>query len=206
MTQALIPIGGGNAPTGIYSNTALTKIIKPKIREATQQPRKIISSFSSQSIPASTQKTKRIIIESVSAPMIKDIKFGFDRNSIERNSLTQKPTKTPTKNVINLYSHCHFIENSLGQKEIKLLARAINSIYWERKMDRKLKIIPKPKPNTRVILEPKVGEVLPVIKGNGNLNLLCGNCNAVLVQGINEGQIRNIVIHCPICRHFNEIP
>lgn len=73
-------------------------------------------------------------------------------------------------------------------------------------MDRKLKVIPEPKPNTRVILAPKVGEVLPVIKGNGNLNLLCGNCGSLLVKGIDEGQIRNIVIHCPVRRYFNEIP
>ena len=70
----------------------------------------------------------------------------------------------------------------------------------------KLKVISKPKPYTRVILEPKLGEVLPVIKGNGDLNLLCGNCGTVLVEGINDGQIRDILIHCPICRHFNEIP
>ena len=72
-------------------------------------------------------------------------------------------------------------------------------------MDVKLRIIPKPKPKTRAVLEPKVGEVLPVIKGQGSLNLLCGNCGAVLVEGIKGGQIRNIVIHCPICRHYNDI-
>jgi len=73
-------------------------------------------------------------------------------------------------------------------------------------LDVKLRVIPKPKPQTRAVLEPKVGEVLPVIKGYGILNLLCGNCGAVLVEGINEGQIRNMVIHCPICRHYNDIP
>ena len=73
-------------------------------------------------------------------------------------------------------------------------------------MDVRLRVIPKPKPQTRAILEPKVGEILPVIKGYGNLNLLCGNCGAVLVKGINEGQIRNMAIHCPICRYYNDIP
>ena len=73
-------------------------------------------------------------------------------------------------------------------------------------MDVKLKVIPKPKPQRRAVLEPKVGEVLPVIKGYGILNLLCGNCGAVLVKGINEGQIRNMVIHCPICRYYNDVP
>jgi hypothetical protein len=70
-------------------------------------------------------------------------------------------------------------------------------------LDRKLKIIPEPKPNTRTVF---VGKVLPLIKGVGNLNLLCGNCNAKLIEGIDEGQIRNIVIQCPICKLYNEIP
>ena len=72
-------------------------------------------------------------------------------------------------------------------------------------LDVRLRIIPEPKPQTRAILEPKVGEILPVIKGNGNLNLLCGNCDAILIEGIDKGQIRNIVIHCPICRFYNNI-
>jgi hypothetical protein len=72
-------------------------------------------------------------------------------------------------------------------------------------LDVRLRVISEPKPQTRAILEPKVGEVLPVIKGNGNLNLLCGNCGAILIEGINKGQIRNIVIHCPICRFYNNI-
>jgi len=73
-------------------------------------------------------------------------------------------------------------------------------------LDVRLRVITKPKPKTRAVLEPKVGEVLPVIQGHGSLNLLCGNCGAVLVKGIDEGEIRNMVIHCPICRDYNDIP
>ena len=69
-----------------------------------------------------------------------------------------------------------------------------------------LKTIPKPKSGTRAVLDPKIGEVLPVIKGTGDVDLLCGNCKAVLVEGIFQGQIRNIVIHCPICRFYNNVP
>jgi len=80
-------------------------------------------------------------------------------------------------------------------------------LNWrESHLDVRLRVIPKPKPQTRAVLEPKVGEILPVIKGYGNLNLLCGNCGAILVEGINEGQIRNMVIHCPICRYYNDVP
>lgn len=70
---------------------------------------------------------------------------------------------------------------------------------------RKLKIIPKPEPQTRTVLEPKPN-VIPVIKGNGTIDLLCGNCGETLVEGITDGQIRNIVIHCPKCCSYNEIP
>ena len=70
-------------------------------------------------------------------------------------------------------------------------------------MDKKLRIIAEPKPNTRTVF---TGQILPFMKGAGTLNLLCGNCNAKLVEGINEGQIKNIVIKCPICKFFNEIP
>jgi len=73
-------------------------------------------------------------------------------------------------------------------------------------MDRKLKIVPKPDPNTRSVFEPTVGEVLPVIRGVGTINLLCGNCGARLVEGIKAGQVRNIIIHCPVCRFYVEIP
>jgi hypothetical protein len=67
----------------------------------------------------------------------------------------------------------------------------------EYQLDVRLRVIPEPKPKTRAVLEPKVGEVLPVIKGYGTLNLLCGNCGAVLVEGIIKGQIRNMVILVP---------
>jgi hypothetical protein len=70
-------------------------------------------------------------------------------------------------------------------------------------VNKKLGIIPEPKPNTRTVF---TCQVLPFIKGVGPLNLLCGNCNAKLVEGMNEGQVRNIVIKCPICKFFNEIP
>ena len=66
-----------------------------------------------------------------------------------------------------------------------------------------LKIIPEPKPNTRTVF---TGKVLPFIKGVGNVDLLCGNCKAVLMEGIDDGQVTNIVIRCPICRFHNEIP
>jgi hypothetical protein len=38
-----------------------------------------------------------------------------------------------------------------------------------------VRTIPKPESGTRAVLEPKIGEVLPGIKGAGGIDLLCGN-------------------------------
>ena len=73
-------------------------------------------------------------------------------------------------------------------------------------MNKQLKIIPEPKIDSVTLLLPKKGETLPLIKFDGDLNLLCGNCNEILVEGIiEEDQIKNVVIRCPICRSFNEV-
>ena len=74
-------------------------------------------------------------------------------------------------------------------------------------MNKKLTIIPEPKPDSVTLLLPKKGETLPLIKLDGDLNLLCGNCQEILVEGLleDEGQIMNFVIRCPVCRSYNEI-
>jgi hypothetical protein len=72
-------------------------------------------------------------------------------------------------------------------------------------VDKKLRVIPEPKPGSRTLLLPKEGESLPLVECDADLNLLCGNCNAILAEGVMENQIKNIVICCPICKCFNEI-
>ena len=71
---------------------------------------------------------------------------------------------------------------------------------------RYLKIIPKPKTGTRTVLLTKPGQGLPLFSGEGNVDMVCGKCSVVLVHAIIEGQIRNIVLQCPVCRFYNEIP
>ena len=74
-------------------------------------------------------------------------------------------------------------------------------------MNKKLNIIPEPKPDSVTLLLPKIGERLPLIKFDGDLNLLCGNCNEILVEGLieDEDQILSVVIRCPVCRKYNEV-
>ncbi len=72
-------------------------------------------------------------------------------------------------------------------------------------VNRKLRVIPEPKSGSRTLLLPKEGESLPLVECNADLNLLCGNCDAVLAEGVLENQIKNIVVRCPICKSYNEI-
>ena len=72
-----------------------------------------------------------------------------------------------------------------------------------------LKIIPKPIEGSRVVLVP-TRNVVPVIKGNvpldkGGTTYQCGNCGLPLISNIREGQVRNIVIKCPLCGEYNEV-
>jgi len=68
-----------------------------------------------------------------------------------------------------------------------------------------LKIIPEPEPETRTVLILK--GLSPAFRGQGNVDLTCGNCGQVLVEGAGSGfTISNVVIKCPKCGYFNEIP
>ncbi len=72
-------------------------------------------------------------------------------------------------------------------------------------VNKKLRVIPEPKLGSRTLLLPKEGETLPLFECDADLNLLCGNCEAILAQGIIENQIKSIVVRCPICKAYNEI-
>lgn len=69
-------------------------------------------------------------------------------------------------------------------------------------MDIKAQIIPKPVEGTRLVVAP---HTMPAIKGKGDINYLCGNCNTKIVEKVNKGQVHNIVILCSVCGNYNEI-
>ena len=73
-------------------------------------------------------------------------------------------------------------------------------------LDKKLRVIRKPVEGTRTILvkEKNENSFARAFKGKGDLNLLCGYCESVLCEGINIGQIRGIVIKCPVCNNYND--
>ena len=67
--------------------------------------------------------------------------------------------------------------------------------------DIKLPIIIMPKEGTRTVINLGPGSR---IKGRGDVNYLCGTCGQVLVKGVKEGQVSNIVFHCP-CGSYNDL-
>ena len=73
-------------------------------------------------------------------------------------------------------------------------------------MDKKLKVIPKPKEGARTVflIKPDPDKFAKAFEGKGDLNLLCGYCETVLCEGVNVGQIRNMVFKCPVCNNYND--
>lgn len=65
----------------------------------------------------------------------------------------------------------------------------------------KARVIAEPDTRQRIVLSlPTV----PAVNGNGNLNVVCGGCGAVLIQHAPQClPLRNVVIRCPSCRRCN---
>ena len=69
-------------------------------------------------------------------------------------------------------------------------------------MDMQARIVSKPIKGTKTLIVPAT---LPAIKGKGEINCLCGRCNAKIAEKVYKEQIRNVVIRCLICGNYNEI-
>ena len=64
-------------------------------------------------------------------------------------------------------------------------------------------VIPEPEPNTRsVLLYTGPGTV--VMRGPGNVTMVCGQCNSPLLEGMKVTQVQNLVFRCKNCGAFNE--
>ncbi len=71
--------------------------------------------------------------------------------------------------------------------------------------DQKLKVISEPAENTRTVMTG-VPPGTPFYKSSGDVNLLCGQCDTVLAENMNPGQVKNIVLQCPECKSYNDVP
>lgn len=63
-----------------------------------------------------------------------------------------------------------------------------------------MKVIPEPRPKIRSVLVP---QQIPVMKGGGNADMVCGKCGSVLLEGM-IGPVRDLVVKCPKCGAYNE--
>jgi DNA-directed RNA polymerase subunit RPC12/RpoP len=66
-----------------------------------------------------------------------------------------------------------------------------------------LKIIRKPGANTRTVL---MRASAPVLTGRGTTTYLCGACGLTLVKHTGRRQLHELVIKCPGCGSYNEVP
>lgn len=46
----------------------------------------------------------------------------------------------------------------------------------------------------------------PVIKGNGNMTYLCGECETSVLETVEYKQVRDLVVKCNKCGCYNDIP
>ena len=46
----------------------------------------------------------------------------------------------------------------------------------------------------------------PVIKGNGNMTYLCGECETSVLETVEYKQVRDLVVKCKKCGCYNHIP
>jgi hypothetical protein len=63
--------------------------------------------------------------------------------------------------------------------------------------------IPEPEPNTRSVLV-YTGEGTVIIKGTGNVTMLCGRCQSPLAEGVEMYGLQNLVLRCKNCGAYND--
>jgi hypothetical protein len=68
--------------------------------------------------------------------------------------------------------------------------------------EEKLRVIEAPAKSSRVVFDYQ--DTQPKIKGEGNINYLCGSCGALLVERAWKQSLSNIVLRCPSCQLYNE--
>jgi hypothetical protein len=51
-----------------------------------------------------------------------------------------------------------------------------------------------------------IGQVLPALRGEGDVDYLCGFCEAKIVEGVDRGQLQQLAFKCPSCVRYSELP
>ena len=70
--------------------------------------------------------------------------------------------------------------------------------------DVKLKVVPKPADNTRILVKSNSENSTILFKGKADHNLLCGQCTAVLAENVGEREFCSPVFLCGNCKSYND--
>ena len=70
--------------------------------------------------------------------------------------------------------------------------------------DVKLKVVPKPADNTRILVKSNSENSTVLFKGKADHNLLCGQCGAVLAEKVGEREFFSPVFLCSNCNSYND--
>jgi hypothetical protein len=61
-------------------------------------------------------------------------------------------------------------------------------------------------PPQRVTQAIIICQVLPALRGEGDVDYLCGFCGAVIVEAVGRGQLQQLAFKCPSCVRYSEPP
>jgi hypothetical protein len=59
-------------------------------------------------------------------------------------------------------------------------------------------------PPQRVTQAIIICQVLPALRGEGDVDYLCGFCGAVIVEAVGHGQLQQLAFKCPTCVRYSE--
>ena len=62
---------------------------------------------------------------------------------------------------------------------------------------------PPPQRVTQAII---ICQVLPALRGEGDVDYLCGFCGAIIVEAVGRGQLQQLSFKCPSCVRYSELP
>ena len=61
-------------------------------------------------------------------------------------------------------------------------------------------------PPQRVTQAIIICQVLPALRGEGDVDYLCGFCGAIIVEAVGRGQLQQLSFKCPSCVRYSELP
>ena len=68
-----------------------------------------------------------------------------------------------------------------------------------------LKVISPPKEGARTVLTAHDETYTIVIRGRGDIDLICGHCFSVLAKEVQINTVENFVLLCSKCGSYNEL-